>query len=132
MDTASRFLQLQSLVSGIEQRLNGRLVHGASIQEIVLLKAINEAGSDGIRRQDLAAKVNLSPSGVTRAVAPLEKSGYVETLEPQPTGDAAHWTDARVRKVRMTATGAELFTEIYRDFEQRIAFLKDEIAAVSR
>ena len=130
MQPAERFLQLRALVSSIEQRVDGRLVHGAAIHEIVLLKAIREAGPDGIRRQDVAAAVHLSPSGVTRAIQPLEKIGYVETLEPQATGDPLKWSDARVRRVRMTPNGAELFDEMYRDFEQKIAFLKSEIDAV--
>lgn len=132
MNTAERFLTLHALVSSIEQRINGRLVHGAALSEIVLLKAISAAGPDGIRRQDLAQAVYLSPSGVTRAIQPLEKAGYVETLEPQSTGDALRWTDARVRKVRMTANGQALFEEIYRDFQQRMSFLKDEITALMK
>ena len=115
------FLQLRALVTGIERRVDGRLVYGSSVGDVVLMRSVRDAGDEGIRRQDLAELVQLSPSGVTRALQPLEKRGYVETLEQE--------TDARVRRVRLTATGERLYGEILADLEQRVSLFADELSA---
>jgi DNA-binding MarR family transcriptional regulator len=61
----------------------------------------------------LAEQVGLTVSGVTKALAPLEKQGYIETLDEV--------SDARVRKVAMTRSGGELFKDMERDMERKMA-----------
>ncbi len=109
METLEKYLALRNFVNETEKR---GLVYGTSFSEYLILRAVNNHGKAGIRRVDLAEQVGLSISGVTRAIAPLEKQGYVETLDES--------TDARVRKVAMTPTGATLFLDMEKDVERRM------------
>jgi DNA-binding MarR family transcriptional regulator len=61
----------------------------------VLLRLSREP--EGIKRVDLAQQVLLTPSGITRLLAGLERAGYVERGECE--------TDARVSYARLTDAG---------------------------
>jgi DNA-binding MarR family transcriptional regulator len=121
METLEKYLALRSFVNETEKR---GLVYGTSFSEFLILRAINEQGAAGIRRVDLAEQVGLTISGVTRAIAPLEKQGYVETLDEA--------TDARVRKVAMTKTGATLFEDIEKDVERRMIAIHSNLQKMLR
>jgi len=54
-----------------------------------------------MRRIDLAEKMGLTASGITRLLAPMEKRGWVERK--------AHERDARVSYVAVTRVGKETF-----------------------
>lgn len=116
MNTLEKFLKLRNHVNKVERK---GLVYGASFSEFVILKTIHEQGELGIRRNDLAELVSLSVSGVTRALAPLEKLGYIERLDEA--------MDARVRKVGLTTTGAELYLDLLRDVEDRMDQTKQQL-----
>lgn len=75
-------------------------VKGISFAEYRLLRAIALSPGERASRVDLAERVRLSPSGVTRALQPLEKLGYVETHRGQ--------RDARLALAALTAQGEEL------------------------
>ena len=109
METFEKYIAIRTFVNETEKR---GLVYGTSFSEFLILKAVHEEGEAGVRRVDLAERVGLTISGVTRAIAPLEKQGYVETLDEA--------TDARVRKVAMTKTGATLFEDMEKDVERRM------------
>ena len=51
---------------------------GVSLNEFEILTWLARAGRRGLRMSDLASRVVLSPSGVTRAVDQLERDGLVE------------------------------------------------------
>jgi DNA-binding MarR family transcriptional regulator len=51
---------------------------GISFNQFEVLVWLRRAGMDGLRMSDLASRVVLSPSGVTRAVDQLEGKGLVE------------------------------------------------------
>jgi DNA-binding MarR family transcriptional regulator len=74
--------------------------HGISFADFQILNHLNQAPDGKLRRIDLAERVGLSASGVTRALLPLEKIGLV-TRESDPR-------DARVGLALITATGREL------------------------
>lgn len=116
MDTLEKFLELRAFVNGIERR---GLVYGASFSEFVIMRAINQEGSAGIRRVDLADAVALSVSGVTRALAPLEKLGYVERLDEA--------LDARVRRVGLSPSGAALYQDISENVQERMNQVSSEM-----
>lgn len=109
MDTFEKYLAMRNFVNETEKR---GLVYGASFSEFLILRAVHEEGESGIRRVDLAERVGLTISGVTRAIAPLEKQGYVETLEQA--------SDARVRKVAMTKAGVTIYEDMEKDVERRM------------
>jgi DNA-binding MarR family transcriptional regulator len=51
---------------------------GISFNQFEVLVWVRRAGPDGLRMSDLASRVVLTPSGVTRAVDQLERKGLVE------------------------------------------------------
>jgi DNA-binding MarR family transcriptional regulator len=51
---------------------------GLSFSQFEVLVWLRRAGRNGLRMSDLASRVVLSPSGVTRAVDQLERRGLVE------------------------------------------------------
>lgn len=86
----------------LEGRLDGMLstINGISFREYRLLSAIAGAPGGAISRVDLAAAVGLTPSGATRALRPLEKSGVLTT--------ARGARDARRALASLTPAGRQL------------------------
>lgn len=74
--------------------------HGISFSDYQLLNHIARAPGGRIRRVDLAERVSLTASGVTRTLLPLEKIGLV-TRQSDPR-------DARVGFAVITPAGSEL------------------------
>jgi DNA-binding MarR family transcriptional regulator len=71
-------------------------VHGLSFSELRLLSTL-EPAEDGLRPTELASHLEVTASGVTRAVLPLEKRGILKR-ERDPH-------DARASRVALTAAG---------------------------
>ncbi len=86
----------------LERRLDSSLgaIRGISLAEYRLLRALADAPSSQASRVDLAAAVGLTPSGVTRALRPMEKLGVVSTLKSK--------RDARLAIAALTPAGREL------------------------
>jgi DNA-binding MarR family transcriptional regulator len=74
--------------------------HGISFSDFQLLNHLARAPGGKLRRVDLADRVGLTASGVTRSLLPLEKIGLV-TREADPR-------DARVGFAVVTPAGHEL------------------------
>ncbi len=89
----------------IERTLNGNLgsIKGITYSEYRLLAAIEAGGASGASRAQLAREVGLTPSAVTRALAPLAKLGMVTTDK--------HPRDARLAIAALTADGVELLAD---------------------
>ncbi len=95
-------LRLARAQAALVRRLDGALgnVHGISFSDFQLLYHLSRATGTRLRRTDLADRLALTASGVTRALLPLEKIGLVERqADPR---------DARVGFAVLTATGVEL------------------------
>lgn len=97
-------IQLSQLVSRINKRNDAQLsAHGISFTEYMILKNIFDAPKRTLNRRDLAERVFLSPSGVTRLLAPLEKIGLVnKEINPR---------DARQSLVKLTKAGERIYNE---------------------
>jgi DNA-binding MarR family transcriptional regulator len=65
-----------TVVPTLDQELAG--AQGLSLNQFEVLVWLRRAGERGLRMSDLASRVVLSPSGVTRAVHQLERKGLVE------------------------------------------------------
>ena len=67
----------------VERRLDHSLgaIRGISLAEYRLLHALGSAPNAQASRVDLAQAVGLTPSGVTRALRPMEKLGVVSTVK---------------------------------------------------
>jgi DNA-binding MarR family transcriptional regulator len=74
--------------------------HGISFADYQLLLHLQRAPGGKLRRVDLADKLGLTASGVTRSLLPLEKIGLV--------GRQSDPRDARVGYAIVTPAGAEL------------------------
>lgn len=89
--------------------------YGLSGTPLGILKAL--AVSDA-RAGDLAARLQIAPSVVSRAVVPLEQAGLVErTTEPD---------DARATRLRLTAAGRERLELARREFADRFTPVLDD------
>lgn len=111
-------LRILDTATALVHRLDGALAHtlGVSYSEYRLLRALGQAGEAGLTRIALAQMVSLSPSGVTRALKPLEKLGFVVTVKSA--------RDARQSLARLTRTGTQLIAnadgilrDVYRDLD---------------
>jgi DNA-binding MarR family transcriptional regulator len=99
LNAVLRMIRAQShLQNRFAAELGG--VHGLSVNELMLLMHLDRAAGHRLRRVDLAERLDLSQSSVTRMVAPMEKLGWVER------GDDLR--DARVGYVVLTAAGRRL------------------------
>jgi DNA-binding MarR family transcriptional regulator len=74
--------------------------HGISFGDFQVLDHLSRAPGGRLRRVDLAERLGLTASGVTRTLLPLEKIGLVRR-EPDPR-------DARVGYAAVTPAGLEL------------------------
>ena len=96
-----RFLHAHATIVG---ELSTELVaeHGLTINDYEVLLRLSRADGRRMRRVDIAQEVLLSPSGITRLLEGLEKSGYVErqTCESDLRVVYACLTDAGMRKLR--------------------------------
>lgn len=75
-------------------------MHGLSLNELMLLMHLDQSAGGKLRRVDLAERLDLSQSSVTRMVAPMEKIGLVERADDP--------RDARVAYVVLTRAGRRL------------------------
>lgn len=70
-------LNLAKIQAEIGRRFDGRL-NGISLNEFIILYHLSRAGSEKMRRVDLADKVGLTASGITRVLLPMEKIGLIK------------------------------------------------------
>ena len=125
LDTWVRFLRAHSAIVG---KLNAELVaeHGLTINDFEVLLHLSWAPEQAMRRVDLASSVLLTPSGITRLLDGLERSGFVTRA-----------TDRRVVYAKLTpAGGGELrvargthLAGVHRLFVER--FSTDELASLA-
>ncbi|SEW52751.1 MarR family winged helix-turn-helix transcriptional regulator [Chitinophaga arvensicola] len=92
--------KVQAIVS---RKFDSLSAHGLGVSDFVILYLLHNAPEFRMRRIDLADKIGLTASGVTRLLGPMEKTGLV-TRE-------ANERDARVSYVVITSTGKKIFQE---------------------
>ncbi|WP_317202000.1 MarR family winged helix-turn-helix transcriptional regulator [Janthinobacterium sp.] len=95
-------LRLARAQAVLVRRLDNTLgnLHGISFSDFQLLYHLERAPGGRLRRVDVAERLALTASGVTRALLPLEKIGLV-SRQPDPR-------DARVGYAAITPTGQGL------------------------
>lgn len=95
---------LGALQVKLQKRLGAALsVHGLSLTDYSVLEQLNSAPQQNLRRNDLAERVGLTPSGITRLLNPLEKIGLVEK--------GSNPRDARVSLVTLSVAGRRVYQE---------------------
>jgi len=109
----------------LEKRLDGSLgsIRGISLAEYRLLRALSDAPSAWASRVDLAQAVGLTPSGVTRALRPMEKLGYISTAKSK--------RDARLALASLTPAGQELVDDASAVVNDAMKVVLDRLPEVS-
>ncbi len=109
--TMNLAIELAALNVQINKRVDSPLgFHGISFTEFLVMHHLSQANQQCMRRVDLANKVGLSASGITRLISPMEKIGLVQK-QKNPR-------DARVSLVKLTESGERIFIEARTTFEQ--------------
>jgi DNA-binding MarR family transcriptional regulator len=95
-------LRLTRAYATLTRRLDNALsgLHGLSFGDFMILYHLGRAPGLRLRRIDLAERLGLTPSGVTRSLLPLEKLGLV--------GRQPDLRDARVGYASLTDAGQTL------------------------
>jgi DNA-binding MarR family transcriptional regulator len=74
--------------------------HGISLADLAILRELRREPAQKLRRSELAQRLGITPSGIARQVAPLERIGLVAR--------ESHDRDARLALVVLTGTGAQI------------------------
>src|SRR3954452_5766789 len=77
--------------------------HGLSLSDLAILREVRLAPDGKLPHSQLAQRLGITPSGVARQVAPLERMGLVSR--------ESHERDARLALVVLTETGARVVDE---------------------
>jgi DNA-binding MarR family transcriptional regulator len=78
-------------------------LHGISLSDLAILRELRHEPAQKLRRSELAQRLGITPSGVARQVAPLERIGLVAR--------ESHDRDARLALVVLTDTGTRIVDE---------------------
>lgn len=111
----------------LEKSLDNGLgsIKGISLAEYRLLRALGDARDSQASRVDLSQSVGLTPSGVTRALRPMEKLGIVATVRSK--------RDGRLAIAALTPAGRELLDDASRVLDDTMkAFLERRPRAASQ
>jgi DNA-binding MarR family transcriptional regulator len=105
MTALIQFLGVRRAVALWESRADAELggTHGLGLSEFAALHHLAEAPGGRLRRIDLARRVALTASGVTRLLAPLERRGIVTRERNE--------SDARATYAALTRNGKVLVKE---------------------
>jgi DNA-binding MarR family transcriptional regulator len=104
MQAIEQSLQLLMNLSKVNSVLSRKLtLHGLSFTDFMILYLVDQSAEGKMRRIDLADKIGLTASGVTRMLVPLEKIGVVKR--------EANERDARVSFVMLTPAGQQLLED---------------------
>ena len=98
LETWTRFLRAHAALT---RRLNADLIasQGLTVNDYEVLLHLARAPERALRRVDLAERLLLTPSGITRLLDGLQRAGYVEK--------AACDSDARVVYAKLTDAGRD-------------------------
>jgi DNA-binding MarR family transcriptional regulator len=79
MSVLQEFLGIRRAVALWENRVDAQLgaLHGLGLSDFAALHHLAEAPGGRLRRVDLAQRLAVTPSGVTRLLGPLERRGIV-------------------------------------------------------
>ena len=102
---ASLVFDLALARSHVVRELDAELgvFHGLSLGDLALLRELQAAPGNRLRRVELAGRLGVTPSGIARQLGPLERIGLV--------GRESHARDARLALVTLTAAGARITEE---------------------
>lgn len=100
-----RFLRAHAAIT---RQFNAELLetHGLTLNDFDVLAQLGRGPDHGLKRSELAERVLLTPSGITRLLDGLERAGYVRKGECE--------SDARVTYAVLTGEGRQKLYEASR------------------
>ncbi len=99
------------LASKLAKRAGNHLsMHGISLSEYLVMHHLQYSPNKAVARIELAEHIGMSASGVTRLIAPMEKTGIIEKV--------ANPRDARQSLVKLSPAGQRLYADASVSFEQ--------------
>jgi DNA-binding MarR family transcriptional regulator len=96
-------LNLSMVLNRIVRSFDQGLGNGIGFNDFVILFHLSQAVDEKMRRVDLAEKLSMSASGITRMILPMEKIGLVKREESE--------LDGRVSYVKLASGGKRLLSE---------------------
>lgn len=110
-------LRLLQSADEIKARLSGEFsaVHGLSVNEFFLLMHLEQATTHRLSRVELAKRMHISASTVTRMAAPMEKIGLVDRQTDTK--------DARLAFVVVTDAGLQKLNEARVTFAKQAGYM---------
>ncbi len=115
------FIDLAKAKTVISRRFDNRLsFNGLGFSDFMILLHLSQAPGKKLRRVDLAEKIGITASGITRMLLPMEKIGLVQREVSEQ--------DARVSYVILAPGGKRLLNESLESVE----VLSQEILAMTK
>ncbi|UPK69086.1 MarR family winged helix-turn-helix transcriptional regulator [Chitinophaga filiformis] len=96
-------MNLAKMQAIMSRKFDGLSVHGIGFSDFMILYLLQQAPGERLRRTDLAEKVGLTASGITRMLLPMEKTGLVSRESSE--------RDARVSYAVLTPAGRRVYEE---------------------
>lgn len=96
-------INLAKTQSVFVKRFEGGLGNGLGFNEFLILYHLNQSPDKKMRRIDLAEKISMTASGITRMLLPMEKIGLIKSDSVAE--------DARVKFVLISKSGQEKIEE---------------------
>ncbi len=101
--TLALIMNISKVNSLLSRKFDSLSAHGISFSDFTILYLLKQAPGGKLRRIDLADKIGLTPSGVTRMLVPMEKIGLIAR--------EANERDARVSYAAITETGKSILDD---------------------
>lgn len=110
-------LRLLHVADDFRAGLSGEFaaVHGISVNEFLLLLHLERSAANRLPRVELARRMHVSASTITRMAAPMEKVGLIDREVDE--------RDARLVFVVATPAGREKLSEALSTFSKRAGYL---------
>ena len=110
-------LRLLQVADDFRAGLSGEFsaVHGISVNEFLLLLHLERSAANRLPRVELARRMHVSASTITRMAAPMEKVGLIDRKVDE--------RDARLVFVVATHAGREKLSEALSTFSKRAGYL---------
>lgn len=96
-------MNLSKVQAVISKRFDVLNAYGMGFNDFVILYLLQQAPAGKMRRIDLADKIGITASGITRLLLPMEKVGWVSRESNE--------RDARVSYVVLSPAGRQLFED---------------------
>jgi DNA-binding MarR family transcriptional regulator len=115
------FSRLLRVHSSLSRELSARLVteHGLTINDYGALLHLSHAEGGELRRVDLAERLMLTPSGVTRLLDGLERDGWVRKGSCESDARVTYAVLTDEGRERMESAGRTHVGQIREIFEER-------------